>query len=616
MKHAIVFALGLTLTPALARAQDASDPRAAYQEAMVLLNTRQPEKAAPRLAELSTQEGAIGEAAKYGYAKALYRMGFLHAALARYEELLAAGPSSRYYAKSLEWCLFIGRKLEDDVAVSRVLAAHTSAGFPDAYKDEFAFELARYHFSRALVAARASRTPEVAPPPETEKDDGISFEDDLFGEAAPAPAPEPAPKPKARRGRRGRRGRRQAPPPAPKREEDGLSFGEDLFGEEPPAEAPKAAETAAPAGGISPEQHRSEARRLVLRVDPASPFGARAKFLEALLLVQDKRENDALNALKAVVDLTAEGPEDESDWARRARARLRELAFFQLARLHFGAKQPSFSIFYYRKVDRDSLQWLDALYEEAWAEYRLGSYERALGNLLTVDAPFFEDAYYPESLILKAVIYYENCRYTEAGEIIETFLARYEPVFEALEQMAAQSRSPEDWYSTLDGLEAEASDTKKKQLARVLSLALTDPELERLRTSIREVEGERARLDEALGRPPMASAPSMKSLVGELEAKLAELRREAGAAVERKLRFEAQAVKTLVAQALRVKVETARAEETRLQASLSRRTQRPKRGGREVREYTDDQHVVWPFEGEYWRDELGTYELTLARTCL
>ena len=29
----------------------------------------------------------------------------------------------------------------------------------------------------------------------------------------------------------------------------------------------------------------------------------------------------------------------------------------------------------------------------------------------------------------------------------------------------------------------------------------------------------------------------------------------------------------------------------------------------------DEEHVIWPFNGEYWRDELGTYEYTLTKTC-
>jgi hypothetical protein len=575
----------------------ASADREALEGAVTLLKTGEPEPAAARLGPLTASaDPAVAKAARYHFAKALYRLGFLHAALAELEAILAEGTESRYFRAALEWCLFIGRKMVDDVAVNEVLVQHAAGRFPERYRDEFAFRLARHHFARALVEASEAETPPPPPPPEAEDDDeGISFDEDLFG-AAPGDAPE--------------------------EDEEGISFGEDLFSAEPESEPEpegpaSPAKGEAPASGMTPAQHREAARRWVLRVSKDARVYPRAKFLEGLLRVQASRENEALAAFKEVVEVTKDGPPDETEAARRRRKKLRELAFFQLARLRFGAKQPSFSIFYYRKIDRDSLEWLDALYEASWAEYRLGRYERALGNLLTVHAPFFEDSYYPESHILKAVIYYENCRYREAGQIISDFLERYEPVFEALEARAAESRAPEGWYALLAELEVpgDGATEKEQLLARVLEIALQDPELLRLRASIDEVSEEIGALEDALGRSPLAGVARLEARLEGLRDARRALERQAGEAIARKLRAEAAAMKRLVAQALRVRVETAKAEEGRLEATLSRRDQRPKTMEKPAALWTDDEKLVWPFEGEYWRDELGTYELTLARSC-
>jgi hypothetical protein len=29
----------------------------------------------------------------------------------------------------------------------------------------------------------------------------------------------------------------------------------------------------------------------------------------------------------------------------------------------------------------------------------------------------------------------------------------------------------------------------------------------------------------------------------------------------------------------------------------------------------DEEHIVWPFDGEYWRDELGFYRQTITSKC-
>ena len=94
--------------------------------------------------------------------------------------------------------------------------------------------------------------------------------------------------------------------------------------------------------------------------------------------------------------------------------RTRELAFMNLARIHYEARQNRNAIYYYGKVERGGEQWLEALYEAAWAYYRIGDYEQALGNMITLHSPFFQNEYFPESLTVKAIIYYENCRYEEA----------------------------------------------------------------------------------------------------------------------------------------------------------------------------------------------------------
>jgi hypothetical protein len=39
------------------------------------------------------------------------------------------------------------------------------------------------------------------------------------------------------------------------------------------------------------------------------------------------------------------------------------------------------------------------------------------------------------------------------------------------------------------------------------------------------------------------------------------------------------------------------------------------RSGQEGRVTADDEHVLWPFDGEYWRDELGTYRQVSVDKC-
>lgn len=566
-------------------------------QAEELLDRRQFGEAAQALSSILEAEPApdVVDRATYLLGKALYRQELYHSALQYFTRILRGGPERKYFDAALEWCLFIGRKMVDDAAVSEALVQYGSSDFPEPYRDEFLFRLARHHFMQALADERAARLPAVA----RDDGDGVSFAGDLFGtageESAGGETDEGISIGEDIFGTAGASAAGEGGDGA----EGGISIGGDVFGSGPTRPSPE--------GSLSSDSHLVQAERYALRVDPQSKYGARAKFIEALVLFERRRENDALDRFKDVVRLTRPGQPHPDD-------KLRELAFFQLARTHFGAQQPSFSTFYYAKVERNSRLWLDALFEDSWAQFRLGRYEKALGNLLTLHAPFFEESYFPESRILEAVIYYENCRYREAKSILARFLRRYEPILAEIQRITEKSSTTDDYLGVLDELKnddlASASGEQAKILSQILELALADRDLERLDRSLQEVRTELERIDGAVLGASLAS-----HLEQALTDELRELSQRAGRAVEQRLREEQENIKSLVQQAIRIDIETARSEQERIESRLRDVQSRPRDLRKTFVEWTDDEKIVWPFEGEYWRDELGTYELTLARSC-
>ncbi|MEL7371883.1 MAG: hypothetical protein AAFN74_23365, partial [Myxococcota bacterium] len=473
-----------------------AEVRKALDRATNLLKTGRFEEAAIELYAYMRKHRAGRSRARYHLAKALYRMEAYRSALYHFTRLLARGPKNRYYRSSLEWCLFIGRKLGDDDAVDEVVARFGGRSFPPAYEDEFFFRLARFHFERALAIERGElEGRKVQTRVEERPTGGKSIKGDPFGDDLFADEPPPA-KPKGPQG-----------PDAPKsnksNKKGAISLDADLFSDPseveqkapppppPPPKKKRRRRRLSDPWVLTSAEHLRAASELVVQVAPSSRYGLRAKFLEGVLLYNEGRPNEALGAFKNIIKATRTATRADDE-------RLRQMAFFQLARTHFGAEQPSFSIFYYDKIDRDGQAWLDALYERSWAEFRLGNYEKALGNLLTLHAPFFDDTSYPESLILKAVVFYENCRYPEAKAILADFLKRYEPVHDELKRLTEQKKDPEAYYESIEMLRKTAQrdgDAKARTLAQVLDIALSDAELGRLDGAYRSVGAEMARLD-------------------------------------------------------------------------------------------------------------------------
>jgi len=360
-----------------------------------------------------------------------------------------------------------------------------------------------------------------------------------------------------------------------------------------------------------------QVKALILTVPKSDPFYARAKYLEGLAYFREDNAQTALESMKEVVRITRPNS-SKSDVEAKLDKELRQLAFMQLARTHYGHRQNRNAIYYYGKVERGGTQWLESLFESAWANYRVAQYEQSLGNLITLAAPFFRDEYFPEALILKAVIYYENCRYREARSTLEDFERIYLPVHDQLETMTKRERDSSEYYQILSDIQKKIRTSAAKGntdaiLDKILRLALSDKDFKKTNDSILELESE----VDSIGKrgDTFRYSDLAKTLLEGLKTERQALVKRGGIMAKGKLETELAELKRLLTNGLRIKFETTTKEKEFLEDQL-------RAGGRQeiVKKYrysvaVSDEQLYWPYEGEYWRDELGTYQYTLTKGC-
>lgn len=465
--------------------------------------------------------------AEYWLAKSLYKLAMYHSALQMFSKVLQRGSSTKFFKSSLEWLFFIARKTVNETVVLDEIVRYSNFEFPERFRNEFRYLLARYNFVRGRALDEAEQK----------------------GEA---------------------------------------------------------------------DKSFDEVKRVSLMIPKGDPFYPRAKYLEGLAYFRENKLETALEAMKEVVRATrqVEGPLSGEE---RNLKGLRELAFMQLARTHYGARQNRYAIFYLSKIERGGPQWLEALFEASWAHYRIGQYEQALGNLITLSSPFFRDEYFPEALILKAVIYFENCRYHEALSIIEDFQRIYGPVQEELDVLVAKNLEATEYFGVFEDVRKKNKNGQKLKgtdeiLERILNLALTDKDLKKTVDSITELEGE---IDAISGKGDTFKYSNLaKNIIERLKTQREALIKNAGVMAKGKLEYELGQLKTMRANALRIKFETTAKEKDFLEAMLAS-------GGEQatVKPYkltygVPDEFLYWPYVGEFWRDELGTYQYTLTKGCI
>jgi hypothetical protein len=235
--------------------------------------------------------------------------------------------------------------------------------------------------------------------------------------------------------------------------------------------------------------------------------------------------------------------------------------------------------------------------------------------LITLDSPFFRDEYFPESLILKAVTYYENCRYPESNQIVEEFKKRYEPLFQELEKLTTKEQSPDNYYKQLLAIQQVPPEGKSGNLLRrILKVALSDKDLQVVNTSVLEIERELEKIGKQ--KDVFSQSKLATVLIDSLKKRRDELMKKAGMLTKSRLEQERDSLRVQIAQARSIVIENNTAEMDVLKkARTGEQDLGPTLLPYDWTAATDDEKHFWPYEGEYWRDELGTYEYTLTWGC-
>ncbi len=366
-----------------------------------------------------------------------------------------------------------------------------------------------------------------------------------------------------------------------------------------------------------------EALRLFAKVDRQSKHYVQSKFFIGISNVQLRKSVPAVQAFQSIVGAIDEGVEGVED-----EARMRDLAFLSMARTYYSASikldennQPkpdetkiSAAAKYWNKVDVASEYWLDALFEEAWAYFMAGDYSRALGNVHTIEAPYFPNSYYPEAQILRAVIYFFNCQYDDARTIVATFQGKYQPIYDELNKVLGRFKGDnqeEAFFKFLKQVREGKADLKPN-IKPIVENALSDRQL------LRNIEYVKVLDDEGVRFKTKSQSFQNSALGADVKDSLQLARdlavRSAGQLARDRYQRNLDELNEHLRDASKIIIDITAAERNQLDVAIQ--------GGRVTEAESkanivrpDEEHVVWPFDGEYWRDELGFYRQTITSKC-
>lgn len=293
--------------------------------------------------------------------------------------------------------------------------------------------------------------------------------------------------------------------------------------------------------------------------------------------------------------------------------RYEERANLALGYIFYQVGKYDTALKYYDKIPLESPYWLDSILASSWTEFRLVEvepeqanihYQRTLGYIHTLNAPFFYDYLYPESIILKAVTYYFNCRYQPAKLSIEEFNRKYPKTRDDLKDLLA--KAPEDFALFDLSVKIRNSESKLDPFVEeVAQKSLQDKTLEKNYAFVNEIVREQGQLEDA--KSDFKGSPLAEQITETLDGLLSLGKESTGALARNRLMQQIQQINDLEREAIKIEYEILnRIKAGDSGAATERRPVRPK---------VDAEHEIYNYNGEYWKDELGYYNYKVTSRC-
>ncbi len=289
-----------------------------------------------------------------------------------------------------------------------------------------------------------------------------------------------------------------------------------------------------------------------------------------------------------------------------------------LARTYYQHHDWDEAIEAYSNIPRDHILWHDALFEQTWAMLRAARFRSALSNFQSLHSAYYQDFYNPESLLLRSIVYLYICKYDEMEKVLQLFERTYGPVSVRLRDFLKGGSDSLEYFQEADrGLQFKKgkSDISTKRLPYiVVKSVLEEGDVKRAFTYLKSLEDEKAKIDGATA--------FKNSTLGKYALKIIFNRRKntqlaIGDMVKNHLNSMRVELRDLYEQASFIRYEMINGKKEVIKTKLA---------GKALTEDTVDKNVdrsfyvqngyeYYPFQGEFWLDEIGNYHYLGKQNC-
>lgn len=302
----------------------------------------------------------------------------------------------------------------------------------------------------------------------------------------------------------------------------------------------------------------------------------------------------------------------------------RGFAAMSLARAHYQAKNFAFAADFFEEIPKDHALYRQSLKDLSWSYFRDEKFRSALSALQTLHTPFYNQFYDPESLVLRGIILHFVCQNEDAGKVIQNFQRNYGPTLASLYQLSLRTEQTDFFLDelkkaqvSLNGLQNSGELKYKGQIPFfVLRDALESSRIKSQLVYLNRIEEELSLVERGFSGKKGQNLKTylrkiLKNRIKNARVNLSKNLTQFLLVKQNELAQFSADIEVLEYEILAGKKEKAKRDYQKKYRGELLNEQSEK--GRDF--YISNGYRFWPFEGEYWRDELGTYQYLGVNAC-
>ncbi len=291
-----------------------------------------------------------------------------------------------------------------------------------------------------------------------------------------------------------------------------------------------------------------------------------------------------------------------------------QLGYLALARVFYEVGLYDVALFYYQKLPANSSKNASALFEQSWTYFLKNDHQRALGVFHTLNSPYFSQWYFPDLHILEATVYLNLCKFPQSIASMDAFRGKFLDKRPLLQDYLQVTSDPVEYWKMITAAMDKDSKKATKTLPPIfVNAVLENVSFYNIYNVVQALHVEKRALEQNIS----VLGEFGEDVLGRVDEQLDTKIQEGGIMVQQRLSAVDQELQDWEIKAMQISFDIDSEERRQIQERLVNPDFEPgKAAGGTTMLIVADDWQPWPFEGEYWVDEVTNYRSRLRTECV